>query len=240
MRLYFRPFFGLTCITLIMLGVLIALGTWQYHRLQWKTALVSDIEYAAKAPPFRSLSDVSHALEAGEPVDFRRIYLRELTTEDAPAYHVFSPQDRTLLWRPFQLVRQGQMRVFISLAPFLDEDKLAPPLRRIEGEEFAGYVRLSRKISSFVRHSPNNNRWYGFNPMPETHSWSEGVSGPVDMRIFIETVTPPIQGRELPVKIPVIANNHFDYMLTWYGLAFTLLCFYIIIHRQSARLGRRA
>jgi len=44
----------------------------------------------------------------------------------------------------------------------------------------------------------------------------------------------------LPPKRPEIANNHFDYMLTWFSLAIILLIFYVLIHIRDGRAGRRS
>ena len=75
--------------------------------------------------------------------------------------------------------------------------------------------------------------------MPETHDWSGQSNLSVDMRFFIETVEGALSGDTLPPKQPEIANNHFDYMLTWFSLAFILFVFYILIHIRDGRVGRR-
>ena len=109
------------------------------------------------------------------------------------------------------------------------------------GLKLVGYVRTQTwQEKPRTQSSPDANRWFGFNPMADTHDWSSFTDLPVDMRFFIETVAGATSGDALPAKQPEIANNHFDYMLTWFSLAFILLVFYILIHVRDGRAGRRS
>lgn len=51
-----RPRFPivLTLLAVVLLGVLLALGTWQVQRMQWKEGLIASAEAAAGQPPCRS------------------------------------------------------------------------------------------------------------------------------------------------------------------------------------------
>ena len=65
----FRPTLWPTLITIPALAILLALGTWQLQRLEWKTALIAEREAALQAPPV-ALPDDPAALRQ---MDFRRI-----------------------------------------------------------------------------------------------------------------------------------------------------------------------
>lgn len=236
---HFQPFPGLTVFTLIALAILITLGTWQYKRLVWKTALLSEVEEAAVAPPFSSFTDVQAALERGEPIDFRRIGVEAEIVNTQPFY-VFTPQNRDVSWRVFLPARQNGQQVFTALNVISDAEreqgnKPAPAALKIYG-----YVRLARAATrGAARSTPEKNRWFSFNPMPETHSWGEMISGETDMRFYIDRVQDAENAATLPERRPNIRNNHFDYMLTWYGLALCLLIIYCVLHYQNGRLGFR-
>ena len=80
--------------------------------------------------------------------------------------------------------------------------------------------------------------------MPETDDWANGQDGmfsahPIDARFYIDVVSDETSAENLPIKRPEIRNNHFDYMLTWYGLAIVLFVIYLILHMQRGRLGFR-
>lgn len=237
MRLHFRPFLGLTIATVIGLVILIALGTWQYQRLQWKTALLAEIEQVADAPPFTSLAQVQTALDAGEPIDFRR-YGSNAEMIAAKPIFVFTPQSRDISWRLFAPVEQGGITVFAALGVVPDKMKNKVEARPFGDGAIIGYVRQARPVSrGETKSSPDKNRWFGFNPLPKTHNWADQLRRNPDMRFYIDTVPGALNVDDLPARRPEIRNNHFDYMLTWYGLALVLLVIYLIMHRRAGRLG---
>ncbi len=236
MKLYFRPMPVLTVVTAIALSMLVALGTWQYFRLQWKTKLLAEIEQVAEEPPFTSFAQIQTALENGEPIDFRRIGLTaEYVPMDAPFY-VFSSGNLDVSWRVFLPVQQDNLRVFAALETVRDDQRSETPVMPTGVEALRGYVRLDRDLDGHTKSTPTKNRWFGFNPLKDTHNWSSAVDGGADTRFYIDTVPGDLPASDLPPKRPDIANNHFDYMLTWYGLAIVLLVIYLIMHKRAGRL----
>jgi len=238
MKPYFHPLPGLTIVTGFAMIVLILLGSWQHKRLQWKTQLLSDIEMAANAEPFTSLSDVVKALDAGEPVDFRRFGSTLSPVFIDKPFLVFTAQNRDISWRGFQPVHQQGRTVFAGLDMIADKNRDEVLARSGDDFPLAGYVRLARdNHRGMTRSTPEQNRWFGFNPLPDTHSWADAVYGEVDVRFYIDGVQDQSQAKALPPRKPDIRNNHFDYMLTWYGLAIVLLVIYLIFHYRAGRLG---
>lgn len=237
MKLYFRPFLNLTIATSIALVILISLGTWQFQRLQWKTALLAEINQVAEAPPFTSLSQVQAALDAAEPIDFRRIGITGTAKQENP-FFVFSSQNQSISWRVFLPILSDGRTVFAALETISDTEKQAYQRSSdAVSEVLNGYVRLSRPRSrGETKSTPDKNRWFKFNPLPNTHNWADGLRSSPDMRFYIDTVPGTSNVSDLPARHPEIRNNHFDYMLTWYGLAFVLLVIYLIMHRRAGRL----
>lgn len=239
MKTFFRPMPGLTIVTVIVLAILITLGTWQYQRLQWKTGLLAEVEQVADAPPFKSLNEVTAALKNGEPIDFRRIGLTgEHADMNREPYFVFTSRNRNISWRVFRPVRQNMDVVFASLQTIQDGEREGYESDSSAIVPVIGYVRLARgDEGQHTDSTPDKNRWFGFNPLPDTHNWADGVPGGADMRFYVDTVPGAVNANDLPARRPDIRNNHFDYMLTWYGLALVLLVIYLIMHRRAGRLG---
>ena len=236
---YFRPHPVLSLITLIGLVVLIKLGMWQKQRLEWKTELLASVEAAANAAPLTSLEQIETALENGDFTEFRRVDIpAELLAMDAP-FFVYTARNRDVSWRRFQLAKSLGRIVFADVG--LVSDALREK-RRVEPQaiRLIGYVRTaSKQETPRSQSSPERNRWFGFNPLPETHDWAKLSGVDADMRFFIETVPDVTSGEGLVPKRPEIANNHFEYMLTWFSFAIIGLIFYILIHIRDGRAGRR-
>lgn len=228
---------GLTAAALIVFIILITLGTWQYQRLQWKTALLADVDHVTEAAPLTSFLQVQETLETGAPIDFQRIGITaKLKPIDSP-FFVFTAQNRDISWRVFSPVLNDGVTAFAALAVVNDTDRES--VTALSGEEsVVGYVRLARDDDgAHNKSSPEQNRWFGFNPLPSTHNWANALSGGADMRFYIDRVSGVMDAELLPPRRPDIRNNHFDYMLTWYGLALTLLVIYLIMHRRVGRLS---
>ena len=237
MKLHFKPMPWLTVVTAICLTILINLGTWQYHRLQWKTDLLAEIDAAAEAAPFTSFADVLDTLEEGGPVDFRRINVSARYVPIEAPYHVYKSTNKGIYWNQFIPFRDGQDVIFVNIGELADAQKTRPITQPTSPIEFGGYVRKARKRGWMqTKSTPEQNRWFSFNPMPETHDWGQGLSGDVETRIYIDASDGAENADDLPPKRPEIANNHFDYMLTWYSFAVILLIIYFILHRRAGRL----
>jgi len=230
----------LTVIVAICLAILISLGTWQYQRLQWKTALLAEVDAAAEATPFTSFADVQVALDAGEPVDFRRIEAKALgLLGDAGGYFVFTPVKRDISWRFFFPVVTDAGKVFIAgpIVSDKERDRYNSTADWEYDTSVIGYVRLARKSPrGAAKSTPEKNRWFGFNPLPETHNWADNWGGNAEVRFYVDRVSGATKANLLPAKRPDIRNNHLDYMLTWYSFALILLVIYFILHRRAGRL----
>ncbi len=227
----------LSVVTVICLAILISLGTWQYHRLQWKTALLAEVDAAAEAAPFTSLAEVQAALEEGGPADFRRINLKGRYVPIEHPFHVYKSTNKGIYWNQFIPFRENSTVVFVNIGEVADTQKELPIVYPATPIEFGGYVRKARKQSRLaVKSTPEENRWFGFNPMPDEHDWAQGLSRNVETRFYIDASDKAENAAALPPKRPDIRNNHLDYMLTWYSFAVILLIIYIILHRRAGRL----
>jgi surfeit locus 1 family protein len=246
MKLKFQPMPVLTGIVAVMLAILISLGVWQYQRLQWKTDLLAEVEASVTAPPLKSLDDLERAIEAGEPVDFRRIELTGVIGGEYAEYHVFKSQAGGIFWdvfRPFQSAKSRKIRViFVRTQTIEDTQKTNDSFERIikwELEPVFGYVREDHpmgRVEAWVKSKPNRkaNRWFKFN---QDGNWGEALSPSTIRSHYVELDLNAESAEDLPVRRPTIRNNHRDYMLTWFSFAGLLLIFYFLIHKRAGRLS---
>ena len=243
MKLYFKPMPWLTAIVAICLAILISLGTWQYQRLQWKRALLAEVEVAAQSAPLTSWRELSLvALKNQGPVDFRRIEISGRISTTKP-YLVYASRSDGIYWRAFAPIKEGENSVFAAFGYVEDQykgenDSSALPRDKTS---FAGYVRKGYpmgRIERLVKNkaNPETNRYFKFN---QTQDWSsDGFEASYynAMPLYIDVVEGVTDAGQLPVKRPDIRNNHLDYMLTWYSFAVILLIIYLILHRRAGRL----
>lgn len=239
----------LSTVVAICLVILMSLGTWQYQRLQWKTALLAEVEAAVTAPPFSSLAEFQSALEAGKPVDFRRIKFIATPNAQTPIYAVYGPGKGGIYWDLFRQYSaepaiSGQPDVFGKYDRVRDTEKpdgTAVVPAQLLADQNIGYVRkvhamggVESKIKS--KSNPTANRWFKFN---QSGNWGQGdvmKSYYIDITAYGSTEGEILDPTKLPIRRPEIRNNHFDYMLTWYSFAFILLIIYIILHLRAGRL----
>ncbi len=246
MNIKFRPMPWLTGIVAVMLVILISLGVWQYQRLQWKTDLLAEVEASVTAPPLTSLEDLGRAIDAGEPVDFRRIEIKGVIGGELYEYHVFKSQAGGIYWdvfRPFQASGYASPRMIFVRTQTIDEtqksDNDFDRFFRSELEPVYGYVREDHpmgRVESWVKSKPNieKNRWFKFN---QNGKWGEALSSTTIRSHYVELDLDAKSAEALPVRRPTIRNNHRDYMLTWFSFAGLLIIFYFLIHKRAGRLS---
>ena len=229
----FQPRFWPTVTTLLMLFALLGLGTWQVHRHSWKSDLIEKLKSRSQA--------TAVALPAADaPVDgieFQRVQVsgsflheRELfllgrSRRGSPGLHVLTPLLRAD-GKGYALIDRGWI-------PFERRD----PLSRVKGLEkvqvsFEGIVRIARGPNMFTPdNDPAGNNWYFIDP------------GAMALMAGIDALPAyyVLSGaKEIPNIYPIprqwrldIRNDHIEYAVTWYLMAFILVIIYLLYHRQE-------
>lgn len=239
MRIKFNPMPGLSIVTLICLGILLTLGTWQYKRLQWKTRILAEIDQAAHAKPLHSLADINQLLAQGKPVDFRRVSMSadfiEPNLNGGKPFHLMRSNGKAFTWRLYQPIKVGEHFAYVASREFTETQKDEPPNAVVGKTQLIGYVRLVHEANwAIPKSDTKSNRWFAFNASPENLDWSD--DGRVMTDYYIDQLEHIKTVDNLPVRIPEIANNHLDYMLTWYSFALILLVIYFLLHKKLGRL----
>lgn len=214
---------------LLALAMLLALGTWQVHRLQWKEALLGRIAERMASAPRPVAEIVTRATMEGDvdywPVEATGVFRHEgerhffATHEGQSGFYVYTPLE--LARGRFVLVNRG-------FVPYDLKEPVTRPEGQVEGEvTVAGLARdrLDGKPSFIV---PDNDPvqnifyWKDFEEMAR----SSGVGALDDyLPFFIDADATPNPGG-LPVggvTIVDLPNSHLQYAVTWYGLAAALV-----------------
>ena len=216
----------------VALLILCGLGVWQLERLQWKTEKLARIAAAAEAPP-EPLGAVLARLQDHVDVDYVRVqaFCPELETKPVVRLYVVEsdgPAKRAIAAcsisvGPYQslLVDRGVLKATTS-----------PTSSRTLDQPMVGVLRAG-EVRSFLTpdHQGPGSDWY----VRDIAAMAAELHAPSPAPVMLMLEGPvPASGDPKPQPVPInLPNNHLNYALTWFGLAFALLAVYI------ARLRRR-
>jgi surfeit locus 1 family protein len=230
-------------LTVITLGVLVGLGTWQLERKAWKEELISELETKLSAPPTNlPPRERWQSLDASKE-EFRHVTFPAelLAGEEAlvyssgsplrpdvsgPGYFVFSPA--RLLGGSLVVVNRG----------FVPEGK-QDPKTRAEGQpsgivEISGTMRWPEQRNPFTpKDDPDKSLWFARDPASMSAAKNWGNVAP----FYVDQEGPPARGgfpKVGPLK-PTLTNNHLQYAVTWYGLAGVMLITALFFWRSRRR-----
>jgi len=228
---------GFTLATLAALALLIGLGVWQLQRLEWKRGLIAEIETRAKAPPISLAEALALAKDGGDPSylhvrvagRFENDKERHLyaLADGAPGWHLITP-----------LVADDGATVMVDrgFVPDALKEQATRPQSQVEGEtSVTGLVRVPESKGAFTPDSdPDRDRWY----YRDLDGMAQSMFGdkPQNLAPFFleaEEGGPPgswPRGGQTRLDLP---NNHLQYAITWFLLAFCLLVIYAVYVRQA-------
>ena len=223
----FRFSWGLTLASLPVLGVLIALGTWQVERMQWKRGLLAERAQRLSAPPLNlpSVFPIPGALEfrrvqaQGRFLHERELYLGNRPRNSQAGYHVITP-----------LLRADGSAVLVDRG-WVPLDRKLPQSRaagQLDGQIVVqGIARLPSEPNMFTpKNQVEGNFWFTIDP-PEM---ARAAGLPSVLPIYIEA-GPQANPGGLPIggqTDATLPDNHLVYALTWYALALALVAVYVL------------
>lgn len=225
-----RPSIAAWLLFVPALGVLIALGTWQVERREWKHALIARIDANLAAPPM----DLVGALTAsGIELDYAHVEVDG--TVERNAVHLFAPTGQGGAdYRVIAPLDYGSSRkILVDLGTISEAEKKtlgdetvpaeAAGLRHIEG-----VLRPSESPGLFdSAPDAKANRWY-VRDVPAMAA-ALGVEKP---HLFILQSDQPNEGglpRAVPFH-PELPDNHLAYAATWFSLAVILTVIFALLH----------
>jgi surfeit locus 1 family protein len=200
-----------------------ALGTWQLYRLQWKTALISEITFGLDSTPVKYSNTIKknyqRVVSEGKFNFEEQIYLYSLNESGKPGYDVITPYKT--LKNENVLVNRGWINKNLkgNLEINLKENEV----------KITGLLREIYKANIFKpKNDLKNNIWFTLdaNDLKEL----TGKQFPNYM-IFLEK---PKNKVPAPKKVSIdVPNNHLKYAITWYSIAISILFYYLYFRRKK-------
>lgn len=234
-----RPGWGTIAAILVALIILLSLGTWQVFRLQWKEALIAEINTRSTAAPM-ALPDTEARAKSGADIDYVRMTATGhfentheqyfFATDDGEVgYHVYTP-----------LILPDGRALFVNRG-FVPE-ALRDPAKRaaglVSGEvtvKGLARARLPEKPSWVVPDNEPDKQLYFWKDLDEM---AAQAAVPADKLVpfFLDADATPNpggwpKGGVTQIDLP---NNHLSYAVTWYGLAAVLVVVSALAFRRKA------
>lgn len=229
--------FGLTLATVIGLAILIGLGVWQMQRLKWKEGLLAHVAALQTAKPV-DLGPVLDGLARGRDVDFTRVRASCPGIATAPFLELYGLRGGQAGARLISacavesagyrtiLVDRGFVPDNVAERPKVDPASSAP-------SEVVGILRKPDR-PSFV--APKNRPGHWFTRDAPAMAAALQAPQPAPVFLFAETSTDPQFKALTPAPLPAdIPNRHFEYALTWFGLAAALASVYAAVLFRRGR-----
>jgi surfeit locus 1 family protein len=225
----FKPRLWPTLMTLPILVSCILLGNWQVERLEWKLDLIEKIDMrATSAPSALPMNGINQ-----DELEYLHISVKGTfnNSVEKTMYSVGPNGEAGYdLFTPLTLADGREVIINRGWVPQQIKEQRDRPLSLVEGEvTITGLLRKPwRKLWYGPENEPDNNMWfYGdVNGMGA----SMGLDNYFPMFLYADKIDPdnrfPLAGR---TEFNIV-NNHFDYILTWYGLSIVLVVIYLIAH----------
>ncbi len=232
----FSPAPGLSLALVPVLAVLLTLGVWQVKRLHWKTDLLAQIAHGQSLAP-TPLGALLDEEKQGGLIAWRKVEARG---------HIANEPVRTLY-----AIRNGKPALR-ALAPFIVDGgviitvdfgympKVVNPDYRLprSGQDvlLQGILKPVRKPGRFAPKNQPGGLWH----WPDTASIMTPFFANRTVETYILDIEAPRLHPAWPEPAPAhadIPNNHFDYALTWFGLALAAFGVYLGWHVRNGRLG---
>jgi surfeit locus 1 family protein len=216
--------------TLVVLGVLVALGSWQLQRKAWKEDLIEKIEARAHGAPASIPPEGEWPAWQAEAHEFRRVSVmgrflhdREIAVHGLAEVSRGQPAQGFYIYTPLALPEGGAVLVNRGFVP----TELRDPSRRSAGQTegpvtVTGLVRAPERRGWFLpENEPARDRW--FSRDPAAFAAARGLARAAPFTIDADSTPNPggwPKGGQTRLNLP---NNHLQYAMTWYGLALTLV-----------------
>jgi surfeit locus 1 family protein len=220
--------------TAVALAILVALGLWQLERKTWKEALISTLEQrlaatAVALPPPAEWGMV----EAGRDEFLRVVFTAQFQNDKEALVYTTGSSMRTDTGGPgywvFTPARLPDGRIVTVNRGFVPEGRQDQATRRdgaVSGPvEITGVLRWPEPPGLFTpAGDPGRNIWFSRDSAAMAAAKNIADAAP----FYVEMETPvPSGGLPHPGRVqPSLPNNHFQYALTWLGLAAVLVGVY--------------
>lgn len=240
-------------LTLITLPMLIGLGTWQLQRKAWKEDLIAKVTERRTVEPIAYADAMARARQNLPEAEYLRVKVTG-RFDHMQERHVYAPLTSGQGWHIYTPLHpsDGQPPVFINRGWVPDnlKDTSSRQAGQMEGPvTITGLVRGPQALGWFTPESNLvENRWFARDLAGMLESLREHTAAePQNSRFapfFIDADAEPANPGGWPrggVTEVRINNPHLQYVVTWYGLAITLVVMFALFARQrlAALEGQR-
>ena len=201
-RVLFLLIFGL-----VGVGILVALGTWQLRRLEWKQGVLAEIEARIGADPVALPADPDPERDRYLPVTVsgnmgtNELHVLVSTRTLGAGYRIIAPFET-----------EGGRRIMVDRGFVPTEAKEAA--RRTGAMQVTGNLHWPDEIDGFTPEpEPENNIWFA----REVPVLADELNTEPVLLIARSQTDPNVT--PLPVDTAGIPNDHLEYAATWFGLA---------------------
>jgi surfeit locus 1 family protein len=231
---------GMTALTACVLALLVGLGVWQLKRLAWKEGLIAHIEARSTAPPI-TLGQAVAAARNGD-ASYLRVQVEGRFLNDKERY-LYALSDGTPGWEVITpLATDGGSLVLVDrgFVPDALRDPASRPQGQMEGVvAVTGLVRAPETNDTFTPdNDPARNRWFWRDLTGMMDSmFPAGATGAAPFFLAAERSDVPggwPQGGQTRLAL---LNNHLQYAITWFALAFCIVVIYAFYVRSRLREG---
>jgi surfeit locus 1 family protein len=229
----FAPGWPLTITAAIGLAILLSLGTWQARKVGPKTALLAKIEAGLSAEPVPltvhvddpTMLDYRRVSFTGTVLDATPIKVFATSLDGRAGYHIYSP-----------VQKDHGMAVLVNWGWVPAQLEVLPELPVGQEMTITGVLRTSAVPGSMTPENvPAAGQWF----TADVHQMAEAFGLRTKEYYHFRVIADAgLLASELPVGGQVrvsIPNDHFQYALTWFGIAATLVGVYIAFGIKKAR-----
>ena len=200
--------------------VLIALGSWQIIRLNWKLNLISEIENSLVKPPVELSTNQNKnflKIKTSGKVDYdKQIYLYNLNEEGKPGFEVINP---IIIDTKNYLINRGWIQF---------DKKGSLKINNLDEKNIIGILKKQNKANRF---KPENdiekNYWFTLD-RDDIFTFTR--------KNFSEYIIYLDGDYKIPRPKIInanISNNHKKYAITWFSLAISILLLYLYFRKKN-------
>jgi len=217
----------------IGLAILLSLGTWQVQRMTWKQTLIATLDARIDQPPQALPPRTTWASLTQADSEYARVkFTATLLPGEAFVYTAGSSLRSDITGQGYWVFAPARLddgaTVLVNRG-FVPTDRKAPATR-VAGApgaplEIVGYLRWPESRGMFApTDDVKANVFFTRDPktMAAANGWTIDAPFYVDQELPVPAGGLPKPGR-IEVKLP---NNHWQYAITWYGLALALIGVY--------------
>jgi len=232
----------LALLGLVLFASFVALGTWQVHRLAWKTALIARVDQRVHAAPVAAPGPADWAGITAANAEYRHVRLsgswlgnrqiRVWTATDAGSGY----------WILTALRRDDGSIVLVNrgFAPEgwcdLKGDCPAPPGGEVT---VTGLLRISEPSGLFRHNDPASDTWYTRDVAAVAQARGLQDVAPYFVDADAAAGTAAAEWPRGGMTVIHFPNHHLNYLITWYVLALMVLGAAGYVARDEWRLRKR-